>query len=151
VELVLVPRGVGKLEIVVPNLFKEVERGQDVTVKFSILNSGTLVLRTVRPELDVPLEWEYELDPESKALLDGGEKTLFAATIRPPPDVDVGTYTVKMRVEGHSGIESVEAEEKDFTIRMAAESSLTGTAVLVAVLIVLVVGIAIASIKISRR
>jgi hypothetical protein len=45
----------------------------------------------------------------------------------------------------------LEALEKNFTVRLAAESNVTGTVALVAVLVILVLGIAIASIKISRR
>ena len=68
-----------------------------------------------------------------------------------PEDVDIGDYTTKIEAEGSSGVETIEAVEKTLTIRVAAESSVTGTVVLVGILIVLVIGIAIASIKISRR
>ena len=37
-ELELIPEGVGKLEILVPNLFKEIEQGEEVTLKFNIIN-----------------------------------------------------------------------------------------------------------------
>ena len=63
----------------------------------------------------------------------------------------VGEYTVKLKAEGHSGVEVVEAMDKNFTVRIASKSSITGTAILVTVLVVLVLGIAIASVKISRR
>ena len=150
-ELTLIPRGVGKLEILVPNLFKEVAQGKPVTVKFNIMNSGTLVLRRVTPKLDLPLEWEGEVVPAEMEMINGGEKTLFRAELTPPPDVAVGDYTVKMQAEGHTGVEIVEAVDKNLTVRVAAESSITGTVILVSVLIVLVIGIAVASIKISRR
>ena len=38
----LVPRGVGKLDILVTSLFEEVTQGAPVTLKFSVINSGTL-------------------------------------------------------------------------------------------------------------
>ena len=151
VELILIPRGVGKLEILVTNLFKEVERGEPVTLKFNVLNSGTLELRRVTPELDLPLEWEGTLDPTEVAVINSGEKALYTAHINPPPEVEVGEFPVRIEAEGHSGVEIVEAEEKTFTVRVAAQSNITGTAILVGVLVVLVIGIAVASIKISRR
>ncbi len=151
VELILIPRGMGKLEIMAPNLFKEVEQGQPIELKFNILNSGTLALRQVTPELDLPLEWEGELVPTLAEMVDGGAKALFKANIRPPEDIAVGEYVVRVKVKGHSGMEAIEALDKDFTIRVAAKSNITGTVILVTVLVVLVVGIAIASIKISRR
>ena len=48
-------------------------------------------------------------------------------------------------------MEVIEALDKDFTIRVAAKSNITGTVILVAVLVLLVIGIAVASIKVSRR
>lgn len=151
VELVLIPEGVGKLEILVGNLFKEVQQGQDVEVKFNILNSGTLALRRVTPELDLPLEWEGGLEPLETEVVQGGEKTMFTMALKPPSDVAVGEYTVRIKASGHSGMEIVEAIDKDLTVRIVAKSNVTGTAVLVGSLVVLVLGIAVASIKISRR
>ena len=151
VELILIPRGVGKLEIIIPNLFKEVEQAEPVELKFNILNSGTLVLRRVTPALDLPLDWEGELVPVEAEMIDAGAKVLFKANIRPAEDVAVGEYTVRITAEGHSGVEVIEALDKDFTIRVAAKSNITGTVILVAVLVLLVIGIAVASIKISRR
>ena len=147
----LISEGVGKLEILIPNLFKEVEQGEPVTLKFSVINSGTLGLRRVNLQMDLPLEWEGELIPTEIDVIDGGEKKLFTANIRPPADVAVGTYSLRIKTEGHSGVEIVDALDKDFTIRIASQSNITGTVILVTVLVVLVVGIAIASIKISRR
>ena len=151
VELILIPRGVGKLEIVIPNAFKEVEQGQPVTIKFNVWNSGTLALRRVKPELSLPIEWEGRLLPEEAAIIDGGQKVMFTADVVPPQDVAVGEYAIKMEVEGYSGRETVNAIDKNFTVSIVSQSSITGTVVLVGVLVVLVVGIAIASIKISRR
>ena len=151
VERVLIPRGVGKLETLIPNLFKEIEQGDPVSIKFNIMNAGTLPLRRVTPELDLPLEWEGQLEPAVVPEIGGGQKVMLTASITPAADVEVGEYTVKIRVEGHAGTERVDAPDKDMTIRVASTSSLTGTVILVAVLVVLVLGIAIASIKISRR
>ena len=151
VELILTPRGVGKLEIIAPNAFKEVEQGEPIELKFRIINSGTLALRQVTPELSLPLEWEGELVPRKAAVIEAGAKKLFKVNISTPEDMSVGEYTVKVEAEGHSGVEIKEAQAKDFTIRVAAKSNITGTAVLVGLLVLLVVGIAIASIKISRR
>jgi hypothetical protein len=40
-----------------------------------------------------------------------------------------------LKCEGHSGIETVDATEKDFKVRIAPKSNITGTLILVAVLI----------------
>jgi len=65
VELILIPKGVGKLDILMTNQYKEVQEGDPAGFKFSILNSGTLALRQVTPELDLPLEWEGGASPKS--------------------------------------------------------------------------------------
>ena len=150
-ELILRPKGVGKLEVLVANLFKEIEQGKPTELKFTVLNSGTLAVTGVTPELDPSLEWESELEPLEPATIGPGEKAAYLARITPPEDVAVGEYVVKVRTEGHAGVETIPALDKDFTIRVAAKSNITGTAILVGVLVVLVVGIAVASIKISRR
>ena len=71
VELILIPRGVGKLEILVPNLYKAIEQGDPLTIKFNVMNSGTLALRRVAPELDLPIEWEAELVPSEAVAVPG--------------------------------------------------------------------------------
>ncbi|GEM_PF-154604 len=149
--LILIPKGTGKLEMVVGNAFREVLQNEPVQLKFNALNAGTLALRRVSPELVLPLEWEGALTPKSVELLEPGDKVLITADITPPQDVPVGEYTVTAECEGYSGIETVEAEDKDFTVRVVAESNITGTLILVGVLVALVLFIAIASIKISRR
>ena len=152
VSLKLIPTGVGKLDILLANLFKEVKRGDfPVSVKFTLLNSGTLVLRNVTPELSLPLEWEADIDPKSAATLAPTEKKIFTVQFRPPAEVAIGEYPVKLDADGKTGAESVEANPQDFTIRVASESHITGTLVLVGILIALVLAIAVASVRISRR
>jgi len=143
--------GVGKLEILIPNLFKEIAQGEPATVKFNIFNSGTLVLRRVAAELDLPLDWEGETEPAEFEMIPAGEKVHCTAHLTTPEDVAVGTYTVTLQSEGHSGVDVVEATEKDLTIRIASRGNITGTVILIAVLVILVLGIAVASIRISRR
>jgi len=151
VNLILIPKGTPKVEMVVANLFKEVSLGEIVEFKFNVMNSGTLALRAVTPSIDPPLEWIAELEPRELEVLEPGEKKLVKATIQPPADVAIGEYTMVLKCEGHSGIETVDATEKDFKVRIAPKSNITGTLILVAVLIALVLFIAIASVKISRR
>lgn len=151
VNLILIPKGTPKVDLVVANLFKEVQIGDPIEIKYSILNSGTLVLRAVTPEIDPPLEWEVTIEPREIPALDPKEKHLVKATLRPPEDVAVGEYTMVLKCEGHSGNEVAEAPEKDFKVRIAPKSNITSTLILVFILVGLVLFIAIASVKISRR
>ena len=151
VELILIPKGVGKLDILAGNLFKEVQQQDHITLKFSAMNSGTLAVTRVTPRVDLPLEWESELTPRQAPVIDPDQKVLFTLDITTPPDVEVGDYTINVETEGHCGVELIEAPEKDFTVRVAAKGNITATIVLVGLLVALVFGIAIASIKIARR
>jgi hypothetical protein len=151
VELILIPKGTGKLDLIIGNSFKEVQQNAPVTFKFNVMNSGTLALRRVTPELELPIDWEGSLEPAEVELLEPDKKRTIEATITPPPGVTVGEYALTIRCDGHAGIETVEAEDKDFNVRISPESNVTATAILVAVLIGLVLAIAIASVKISRR
>jgi uncharacterized membrane protein len=150
-ELILIPSGTGKLDVIVGNLFKEVKLGDPVSLRFNIMNSGTLSLRRVMPDLELPVDWEGDVTPREVEVFAPGEKIAFTADVRPPEDATVGEYTVTIMCEGHAGIETIEAEDKDFTVRIAAKTSVGMTAVLVIVLVGLVLAIAIASVKISRR
>jgi len=49
------------------------------------------------------------------------------------------------------GNEQIESEEKNIIIRVGTKANVLGNIILIGVLISLVVGIAVASIKISRR
>lgn len=151
VNLILIPKGTPKVELTVANLFKEVRLGEPIELKFNVVNAGTLVLRGVTPALEPPLEWEADLEPRDIEELAPGEKKLVAASIRPPEGVAIGEYTVVLSCEAHSGIETVEAVDKEFKIRLAPRSNITSTLILVMVLVALVLFIAIASVRISRR
>ncbi|MHC4247920.1 MAG: COG1470 family protein [Planctomycetota bacterium] len=150
-ELILIPSGTGKLDVLVGNLFKEVKLGGPVRLKFNIMNSGTLSLRRVAPDLELPVDWEGDVTPKEVEVFPPGEKIAFTADVRPPEGTTVGEYTVTIKCEGHAGIETIEAEDKDFTVRIAPKASVGMTAVLVIVLVGLVLAIAVASVKISRR
>ena len=151
VELILIPSGTGKLDIIVGNSFKEVRQEEPVQFKFNVMNSGTLALRRVAPELELPIDWEGALSPKELEVIEPGQKVLVTADVTPPAGAPIGEYAITIKCEGHSGIETVEAGEKDFTVRIAPKSNITATAILVVVLVGLVLAIAVASVKISRR
>jgi len=150
-ELVLVPKGIGKLEILVANLFREIKQGTSTTFRFTIMNAGTLALRDITPTLDLPLDWEGTLEPKAIEVIEPAKKAVFTAEINPPPQAAIGEYTIRIAAQGYSGIDTVEPPEKDFTVRIVAKRNITGTAILVAVLIIMVLAIAGASIKVARR
>jgi len=151
VEMILIPKGAGKLEILIANQYKKVSQIDPVAFKFTILNAGTLALRQVTPEIDLPLEWEGQLEPVVVQVVEPGMKVIFTASLEPPADVAVGEYTIKVSAEGSSGVETVEGIDQNFTVHIQASRQVGGTLALVFILILLVVILAVATVKISRR
>ena len=151
VSLILIPQGIGKLDILIANSFMEISQEQGAKFKFTIYSSGTLALRRVTPEINLPLEWEGVLTPKTMEVVEADEKASFVYEARPPADVAIGEYTLKIACEGYSGIETVEAIDQNFTVRVVAKQNVTGMAVIVGVVVLLVLIIAVASVRISRR
>ena len=81
----------------------------------------------------------------------GRRHPYLLAEAAPPADVALGAYTLRIECEAYSGIETVEATDMSFTVKVKGKTAIGGIAVLVGVLILLVLIIAVASIKISRR
>ena len=65
----------------------------------------------------------------------------------------LGSLSAAARVEaaGFVGNEKVEAQEKDITIRVGARANILRNALIIGGVIALVVGVAITSIRVSRR
>ena len=70
---------------------------------------------------------------------------------QPPDDLAVGNYELGIEAQGQVGNENVESLEKNITIHVGARSNIAGNTILIGILVLLVFGIGLASIKISRR
>ncbi|MHC4227678.1 MAG: COG1470 family protein [Planctomycetota bacterium] len=151
VDLALIPKGTGRLEIVINNLFKEVKLQQNVDIEADLSNYGTLTLFNIIPELTLPLDWTAKVSPEVIEKLAPNEKTPIQIHLSPGPDVDVGEYEVVIEAKGQSGSEEVEALERRFNIRVSAKTNITATLILGLGLVVLITGIVFMGVKLSRR
>ena len=69
----------------------------------------------------------------------------------PPSDIAVGNYEVGIEAEGQMGNVNIDSPQKNITVRVGARSRLAGNSILIGILVVLVVGIGLASVRISRR
>jgi hypothetical protein len=150
-DLQLIPRGVGQLEVLVQNLYQEIKIGEKVQFQVQVLNSGTLPVMSVGIEAELPLNWNADTDPRRLPEILAGDKRPVRITLTPPADVSVGNYDIRIKGKGETGTEQVEAADKTFQVRVSAKSDILGTVTLVSVLILLVLGIAIVSIRISRH
>ncbi|MEW6752351.1 MAG: NEW3 domain-containing protein [Candidatus Latescibacterota bacterium] len=151
VRMELIPKGLGKLEVLVANRYQEVQVGEELNLRVEFHNRGTVAVQNIKAVLDLPYEWESHESPSLIKLLEPGERSPVDIVARPPADIAVGEYEVGIEARGQVGTEDVESLEKNITVRIGARSNLAGNAVLIGVLVLLVLGIGIASVRISRR
>jgi hypothetical protein len=151
VDLVLTPKGAGRLEILINNLFEEIKPQQDVNIKADLHNDGTLTLFNIIPEVSPPLGWTAEITPKQVEELAPDDKKSIQIHLSPGPDVGVGEYEAQIEARGQSGSEVVDALEKRLKVRISAKTNVTATLVLVMGLVVLITGIVFTGVKLSRR
>jgi len=151
VDLVLIPKGAGRLEILINNLYTEIKPQQEVNIKADLDNTGTLDLFNIIPEISPPLGWIAKVEPKSIAKLAPGNKKSIKIHLKPGSDVGVGEYEAQIEARGQSGSEVVEALEKRLKIRISAETHIATTLILVLALVGLIGTIVFFGVKLSRR
>lgn len=151
VELELIPQGIGKLEVLISNRYQEIKVAEALQLRVEFLNRGTVAVQNIKAALDVPYEWQEEVEPALIKMLDRGERAPIHISAQPPADIAVGDYEIGIEAQGQVGTENIESLEKNITVRVGARSNVAGNAILVIILVLLVCAIGLASIKISRR
>ncbi len=151
VDLTLIPRGTGRLEILINNLFEEIKPQQDVRIRADLYNNGTLTLFNIIPEITPPLNWEARVEPNNIGQLLPNEKQQIEIHLQPGADVGVGEYETSIEARGQSGSDVIEAIEKRLKVRISAQTNIIATLLLVGGLVILIVGIVVFGVKLSRR
>jgi hypothetical protein len=151
VDLTLIPRGTGRLEILINNLFEEIKPQQDVRIRADLYNDGTLTLFNIIPEILPPLNWEARVEPNNIERLLPNEKLQINIHLQPGTDVGVGEYETSIEARGQSGSDVIEAIEKRLKVRISAQTNIMATLLLVGGLVILIVGIVVFGVKLSRR
>jgi hypothetical protein len=147
----LIPRGRGALETIIANRYQEIRTGEEVSVRVDLLNTGTLEVERAHLELTPPLGWTWASEPDTIDRILPGEKEPVNITLTPPDDIGVSEYDVRIEAAGYEGPERIEAQEKDITIRVEERADVLRNALIIGAVILLVVGVAVGSIKVSRR
>jgi hypothetical protein len=151
VRLVLVPRGVGKIEVQAVNLYHEIRVGENVNMEVRVKNAGTRKLNNIRVYSDLPLNWRSEIQPELIASLEQDKEVVVTIKFQPPADVAVGDYEPKIKTECSADNRNVESEDKIVRIHVASKTNVLGISLLVLLLVGLLVGIVVFGIKLTRR
>lgn len=151
VDLTLTPKGSGRLEILINNLYMEIKPQQAVDLSADLHNDGTLTLFNLVPEISPPLGWTAQVEPNRLDKLLPNEKHKLHIHLQPGSDIGVGEYETLLQGHGQSGSEAIEAVEKRLKVRINAQTNVTATLLLVAGLVMLIVGIVVFGVKLSRR
>lgn len=151
VRLEMIPKGVGQLVIKAPQLYNEGDGENPVEFTFQVVNEGSRRLDNVEFELDAPFEWEKRIEPAIIPTLDIREEQTVKMYLTPPSDISVGRYETRMRSTGLSDSQPVNAEDKTFTVQIAAKANVFGTAIILLLIIGLVGGLVFFGIKLSKK
>ena len=147
----LIPRGKAMLECIVPNRYQEIKTDEEAVVRVDLLNTGTLEVELVHLTLLAPVGWTYTTKPDTIDRILPTEKEPVSITLVPPAGLGESEFDVRIEAMGYEGNERIEADERDITIRVKARASLVRNALVIGGVILLVVGVAVVSIKASRR
>jgi hypothetical protein len=150
-QLELVPRGIGQFQIRAQQLYYEINPDQTVSMTLDVVNEGSRWLDNVRIDADLPLNWTKVIDPNTVDRLDPSSERRISFTFKPPQDVGVGKYDIRVRITGRSDNQPLEAEPKTVTIQISAKASIFGTAAIVLLIVGLVVGIVVFGIRLTKR
>ena len=151
VRLELVPRGKGELVVRVPQLYFSVLKEESVAITLNMKNEGTRSLNNVQVEVDAPLHWAKEVEPQLLSTLDVGVEKQITVRVTPPPDIAPGKYEVRVKSSALSDTQPVSGEDKTISVEIKEEANVTGIAVIVSAIVILVLGIVIFGIRLSRR
>ena len=147
----LIPKGVPEIEVFVPNAFQTIKIGEEVNMTATLKNIGTRDLVDIRMLVDVNTDWKYTVIPEVVGSLERNEETEIQLTLSPPADIGVGEYQAKLNAEVTVDNRKFEARDRSITVQVESQTQMSVTTLLFGALILLMIGIVIVTIRISRR
>ena len=147
----LIPKGVPEIEVSVQNAFQTIKIGDQVNMTAKLKNIGTRDLIDIRMLVDVNPNWKYTVSPEIIGSLGRNEETEIQLTLNPPADITVGEYQAKLSAEVTVDNRKYPARDRSITVQVESKSQMSVTTLLFGALILLIIGIVIVTIRISRR
>ncbi len=147
----LIPKGVPEIEVFVPNAFQTIKIGEEVNMTATLKNIGTRDLVDIRMLVDVNTDWKYTVIPEVVGALERNEETDIQLTLSPPVDIGVGEYQAKLNAEVTVDNRKFEARDRSITVQVESQTQMSVTTLLFGALILLMIGIVIVTVRISRR
>ena len=151
VRLELIPRGVGRIDVAAANLYHQITRGDSVVMEFTLRNTGSRVVGSVRLAADLLPDWRAVFTPELVATVPIDGEARVRMVLVPPPGIAVGDYDVKVRTVALSADRQVDTEDKTVRVQVVQPAAWVGTVLLVLLLVGLVTGIVWFGLKLTKR
>ncbi|MGA9119761.1 MAG: NEW3 domain-containing protein [Bacteroidota bacterium] len=150
-RLELVPRGKGRLLVRASQLYQTIHQDGTVTMSVDVVNEGTRRLDNIEMKADAPLNWTKTIDPGVIPQLGvSGEQRVNLAFI-PPKGIPPGRYEIRLQTSALSENEPVNAEDKTLTVEVQAGTNVLGTLLILFFILLLVGGVVVLGVKLSRR
>ena len=151
VRLHLLPRGVGRIEVAAPSLFSEILTGETVQARMTLRNTGTRRLDNIKIRADVPLNWRVEIEPDLVETLDVNREAEVKFHMIPPADAVVGDYEMRIKTESYSYNRAIPTEDKLYRVSIKSQPNVWATAGLLGGLLIILAGVAIFLVRLTRR
>ena len=151
-QLELVPRGIGEMQISARGYYYRTKPADEVEIRFFLENTGTSRLDDIHFEI-IPSDpmWRYRLEPEKVESIEPAQKAEIKLVLHSETPMEIGEYSLEVEATCELSGKEILAEEDSFRIHVEGETDVTLAAVILGTFLALVIGIAVMSIKISRR
>jgi ABC-type transport system involved in multi-copper enzyme maturation permease subunit len=122
-KLVLIPRGIGEIEIKADNLFQESTGSKTIKLPIRVANRGSRDILDVALAIRGGAGWENSVEPIAIESLQPQREGTFNLFLSPPENVHPGEYDFRISIRGLSDGKTVYAEEKTFRIKINASAN----------------------------
>ena len=125
-------------------LSTDVTSGQDNHYKLIITNNGSANIEDIKITSNEPSGWKIVFDTEEIEVLEAGEEIEIDANIKPADKTIAGDYMVKFKINSENA-------EDDVELRITVETPTIWGIVGIALIVIVIVGIAIIFTRLVRR
>ncbi len=151
VRLELVPRGVGRLLVKVPQLFYSIEVGESAEVTVELVNDGSRRLDNVEVTAEPPYQWDKLIEPPFVQAIGVGKENKVTLLLTPPDDVVPGKYEVRVRSSSFSEDQPIEGDDKTISVEIRPQVKVLAPALLAVALLGVITGVVYTGVRLSRR
>ncbi len=151
VRLELLPKGKGELLARAPQLYHSILADETVDINIDLINEGSRRLDQIEIQADIPLNWTKEITPSNINSLEIGEEARVNLKFKPPDDISVGKYEVRIQSSGLSNGILINGSDKIATVEIRPETNIWGTVLIVLFILSIVGGVIVYGVRLSRK